>query len=172
MYSVDQQDTVVELQDVPQSSVGSALPLIMSDEHVLLLAYIIQEKPDEWDGRVLTNADLTLLAERVALVEFEMYRSFMLGAPNDETINGHPLYDRGLRPYGAFKVTGSSWIRRLERMNSVHPHHNPERFKSFHHYIFTFHDSTFECVAEGYKITEREGTITELMPEMQRRLSG
>jgi hypothetical protein len=56
-------------------------------------------------------------------------------------------------------------------MNSVHPRHNPEWFKALHHYVFTFHDSMLECVAGGYKLTEREGTIAELMPEMQRRLN-
>ena len=171
MYSVNQQDTVVELEGVPQSSVGSPLPLVVSDEHVLLLAYIIQEKPYEFDRRILSDADLAMFVEHVAVVEFEMYRSYMFGSPNDEAINGHPLYDRGLEPYSSFEVKGSSWIRQLERMNSVHPRHSPERFKVLHHYIFAFHDSIFECVAERYKITEHEGTIAELMPEMQNRLS-
>lgn len=171
MYSVDEQDTVVELEGVPQSSVGAPAPLVVSNERVLLLAYIIEDEPHEWDGRVLTDADLATFVEHVALVEFERYRSYTFGSPNDEAISGHPLYGRGLRPYGAFEVKGSSWIRQLERMNSVHPRHNPEWFKALNHYIFAFHDSTFECVAGGYKVTEREGTIAELIPEMQSRLS-
>jgi hypothetical protein len=171
MYSVDEQDTVVELEGVPQSSVGAPLPLIMSNEHVLLLAYIIEDESYKWDGRVLNDADLATFVEHVALVEFERYRLYTFGSPNDEAIRGHPLYGRGLRPYGAFEVKGSSWMRQLERMNSVHPRHNLEWFKVLHHYIFAFHDSTFECVAGGYKIKEREGTIAELMPEMQSRLS-
>ncbi|HVG19402.1 MAG TPA: hypothetical protein VNI02_10135 [Blastocatellia bacterium] len=170
MYSVDQQDTIIGLEGIPQSCVGAPLPLVMSDEHVLLLAYIIQGRRYVRDGRVLTDADLDMFVEHIALVEFEMCWSCMFGSPNDETLNGHPLYSRGLTPYGAFEVEGSSWIRALERTNSVHPRHDPKRFESLHHYVFTFHDSTFECVAEGYKITEHEGTIAELMPEMQRRL--
>jgi hypothetical protein len=170
MYSVDEQDTVVELEGVPRSSVGAPLPLVMSNEHVLLLAYVMEGESYEWDGRVLSDADLAMFVEYVALIEFERYRSYTFGSPNDEAISGHPLYGRGLRPYSAFEVKGSSWVRQLERMNSVHLHHNPEWFKALHHYVFTFHDSMFECVAAGYKITEREGAIAELMPEMQSRL--
>jgi hypothetical protein len=171
MYSVGQQDTVVELKDVPQSDVGAPSPLVISSEHRLLLAYTIQEKQSEFNGRVLTDADIAGLVERVALIEFERYRAYTLGAPNDETLSGHPLYRRGLGPYGAFEVTCSSWIRQLEQMNSVHTRHNPERFKTLRHFVFTFHDSTFECVAEGYKATEHEGPIVKLLPEMQMRLS-
>jgi hypothetical protein len=171
MYPVDQQDTLIELKGVPQSDVGAPSPLVMSNEHRLLLAYLIQEKPFKLDGRVLTDRDLAGLFEQMALIEFERYRAYSFGAPNDETLSGHRLYHRGLGPFKAFEVTGSSWIRQLEQMNSVHTRHNPERFKTLHHYVFTFHDSTFECVAEGYKVTEHEGPIARLLPEMQLRLS-
>jgi len=31
----------------------------------------------------------------------------------------------------------------------VHDRHSPARYSALRHFIFTFHDSTFECVAEG-----------------------
>jgi hypothetical protein len=33
MYEVDDQDTVVELSDVPQSSVGAPCPMLLVGEH-------------------------------------------------------------------------------------------------------------------------------------------
>ena len=42
--------------------------------------------------------------------------------------------------------------RQLERMNSVHALHNPERFSRLVHFVFSFHDSTFECVADDVEI--------------------
>ena len=71
-------------------------------------------------------------------------------APNDEAFDGHPLGRRGLMPYGAFEIKHSSWIRELERMNSVHPYHSAERFEEFRHYVLSVHDTTFECVANGF----------------------
>ena len=41
-------------------------------------------------------------------------------------------------------------------MNHVHPQNNRAAFDRLHHYIITFHDSTFECLAESYTFGIRE----------------
>jgi hypothetical protein len=45
-------------------------------------------------------------------------------------------------------------------MNSVHYRHDPERFRVLNHYILSFHDSTFECVAEGVLFSLVPGPFT------------
>ena len=170
MYLVDGRDNVVELENVPQSSVGAPLPLVLSDEHKIMLAYIVQDTPSDWDGSYVRVIDPSTPGEPLALVEFSSYSSFMFGAPNDEAFRGHPLAKRGLHPYGAFQIENSSWIRQLEMMNSVHPYHRPEMFERLRHFIFAFHDSTFECVAEGFTVSEHEGSLESLLSVMQSRL--
>lgn len=170
MYLIDERDNVVPLLDVPQSSVGAPLPIVLSDEHRVLLAYILQENTSDWDGTTIRVVDLESSGEPLALVEFSLYDSFMFGAPNDEAFHGHPLYDRGLESYGAFVIENSSWIRQLAQMNAVHQHHNPHRYAQLNHYIFAFHDSTFECAAERFDITLYSGSLANLLPEMQKRL--
>jgi hypothetical protein len=170
MYSIDERDKVILLPDVPQSSVGAPLPIILCDEHRLLLAYLLQEDTSGWDGTIVRVVDLESSGEPLALVEFSGYDSFMFGAPNDEAFHGHPLYSRGLKPYSAFVIEQSSWIRQLERMNSVHPYHRPQRYAELKHYVFAFHDSTFECVAKDFTVTEHFGSLAEILPEMQKRL--
>ena len=169
MYPVDEKDRVVELDDVIQSDAGAPSPVVMSSERVLVLAYRIQRKPYVFDGRVLTDEDIANMRSRVALVEFEMYSAYMFGPPNDEAFHGHPLFSRGLRPYGAYEVKSSSWVRQLERMNSVHSAHKPGSYETLHHYVFAFHDSTFECVADGYRVTELVGA--DVLQEMKIRLN-
>ena len=39
----------------------------------------------------------------------------------------------------------------MEKRNRVHYRHDPSRYAKLSHFIFTFHDSTFECVAESLK---------------------
>jgi len=131
------------------------MPIVLSDESKILLAYITRY-PDE----------------SLALVEFDLYWTYMFGAPNNEAFEGHPLATRGLRPYGAFRIADSSWVRQLERMNSVHPNHNSNRFDALKHFVFAFHDSTFECVAESFTISQHRGTLESLLPMMRRRLRG
>jgi hypothetical protein len=170
MYPVNDLDQVIELEGVPQSSVGAPLPIVLSDEHRVLLAYLVQNTPSDWDGSHVRFVGLDTPGEPIALVEFTSYWTFTFGAPNDEAFQGHPLERRGLHPYGAFQVQNSSWIRQLERMNSVHPYHSPERFDGLKHFVFAFHDSTFECVAEGFTVSEHEGSLEGLLPLVWGRL--
>lgn len=85
------------------------------------------------------------------IVEFEMCSITKFGYPNDEALGGHPLYKRGLQAYGVFEVLGSSWIRQMTEQNRVcFPQTTDSKRR---HFIFTFHDSTFECVADSVKAT-------------------
>ncbi len=167
MYQVDEKDRVIELKDVPQSSVGAPMPIILSDEHQVFLTYLLQYEMN-WENP--TSADFERNGEPIAIVEFKFRRSFMFGSPNDEAFSGHPLYERGLHPYSVFEIKNSSWIRKLKQMNSVHDKHNPENFKKYKHFVFAFHDSTFECVAESFDISIHEGSLESALTEMQKRL--
>jgi hypothetical protein len=165
MYEVDARDRVVELEDVPQSSVGAPLPVVVAAEHTLQLAYYAQVSDPEWDGTYIRLVDLSS-AEPVILVQFEYAYAWFHGPPNDEAFSGHPLASRGLHPYGAFRIEESSWVRRLERMNSVHEYHDPESFARLRHYVFAFHDSTFESVARSFTAVQIEGPLTRVAQEM------
>jgi hypothetical protein len=170
MYVVDERDKVVELQNVPRSSVGAPLPIVLSNEQTLLLAYVVEDSTPDSHGSSARVVDPSTPGESLALIQFKSYLSFMFGVPNDEAFAGHPLASRGLHPYGGFQIENSSWRRQLEGMKSVHPYHKPERFERLRHFIFAFHDSTFECVAEGFTVSAHEGSLESLLPVMQSRL--
>lgn len=48
--------------------------------------------------------------------------------------------------------TNSTWIKELEDMGG---------FFGARHFIFTFHNSTFECIAERFTVYIRHGDILE-----------
>jgi hypothetical protein len=169
VYDVDGDDRVTELSEVPQSSVGTPLPVVVANEWTLHLAYLIQVPDRNWDGTYVVEVDLQS-ANPVALVTFAHASAWFHGPPNDEAFAGHPLAQRGLEPYGAFRVENSSWVRRLERMNVVHPRHRPGAFVGCQHFVFAFHDSTFECVADGLDVVVVDGPLKRVAEEMVRRL--
>ena len=143
MYGVDERDRVVRMQDMPPCDVGSPRPVVLATEHELLVGYFLRTSIEEEES-------IEAAEEPVAIVRFRRPVVSTFGPPNDEAIQGHPLAARGLEPYDAFEVLDSSWVRELERRNSVHPHHDPRRYDRLRRVVLTFHDSTFECVAEGY----------------------
>lgn len=167
MYAVDGRDRVAELVGVPQASVGAPLPLVFADEHTVHLSYLCDVPDPDWDGLTVRVVSAES-DEPVATVRFDGAMAHMFGPPNDEALTGHPLHSRGLQPYGAYEVTESSWIRGLERMNAVHPYHRPQRFAAFRHFVFAFHDSTFECIATGLKAETRSGPLRAVIGELAR----
>ena len=172
MYTVDERDEVVELNGLPLSLGGAPLPAVLAAGGRVLLAYLAERVDPDWDGSNPRSVTPDLHDEVVALLEFDSPRAHVFGSPNDETLSGYPLAKRGLGPYGTFEVRHSSWIRALERMNAVHPRHDPRRFDGLRHFIFTFHDSTFECVARGVKFEVRGGSLASTVHELARRLVG
>lgn len=160
MYSVDEKDQVVELSTIPRSSVGAPMPVMLSDEHLTMVAYYTQEadfKPDDSN-------------EPIAIVSFKRCYSSMFGPPNDEAFSGHPLSSRGLTPYSFFLIKNSSWLRILEKMNSVHPYHSSKLFEKYNHFVLSFHDSTFECIAVDYEFEIINGPLINAIDRMKEKL--
>lgn len=174
MYTVDDQDSVRTLDGLPRCCTGAPLPVVMRDERSGLIAYRVAEDDRQRDGsKPPRSVGSGSENELIAIVRIERPFAILFGPPNDEAFAGHPLAARGLRPYGAFEVSQSSWIRRLERMNRVHPSHRPERYAEFRHFVLSFHDSTFECVAAGLVVAEMfRGSLRQASAMMARLLYG
>jgi hypothetical protein len=87
--------------------------------------------------------------EQFAVIRFPLCTYLIFGAPNDEALGGHPLSTNGLQFYSVHEVLHSSLIQLLEHRNAVHPRHSRDDFvRTKRHYIFTFQDSTLECVVD------------------------
>jgi hypothetical protein len=119
--------TVVLLDSWPQPS-SSPEAIVFATETKLFLRY-------------------STANDESAIIQFPLVKTFQFGSPNDETLGGHPLAKLGLKYYSVHRIENSPWIAELERRNSMHPNHNKDRFlKDTVHYVFTFQDSTLECV--------------------------
>lgn len=140
------------LDNVPLSSTGAPTPLVAASEHRLSLVYICEDTDAEWDGISVREVSSETEEPPVAAVRFKSFRAQYFGAPNDEALAGHPLYDIGLVPYSAFEVVNSEWVAELCRRNRVHWAHEDTHYDAYRHFIFTFHDSTFEIVAKQYSV--------------------
>jgi len=104
MYQVDDRDRVTEIEGLPQSSVGAPIPIVLADEHRVMLAYYLQDTPADWDGTWARVVDQNTPDEPIAVVVFDRCTAHMFGLPKDEAFSGHPLAARGLKPYSAFEA--------------------------------------------------------------------
>jgi hypothetical protein len=126
-------DPIVQEIDAPSMDTGAPLPAVAATDNTLFLTY---SGPDRRRFRI---------AFKIAIAHY-------FGSPSDETLHAHPLWEFGLRHYGSFEVRHSRWIEELRAMNRVDPRHSDARFDRLRHYIWTFHDETFECLADGFSV--------------------
>jgi hypothetical protein len=133
VYEIDRRDSVAPFEGIPLPDAGPAATVALASEHSVVLGY-----------RAASGFGTTVV------LTFEGVVAHYFGAPNDEALTGHPLSPRGLAPYGVYLVQESSWVRAIDRLTAV-PHAASET-RARRHFVLTFQDSTFECVAAEIQI--------------------
>lgn len=91
--------------------------------------------------------------ELTVMATFPICHEHHFGGPDAKSLPKHPLAARGLKAHGAFEVRGSSWAASQEE---------PKRWK---HFVFTFRDSLFECLANdiGVELIREDDDTVKLM---------
>lgn len=142
------EERAIVLDDWPQPTVV-AEPRLCADDSSLRLRY-------------------RTVDDKIVVVRFPLCSYVAFGAPNDEALVGHPLYNRGLKHYSVHEILASSLIEMLERRNSVHPCHDRKLYlQDKRHYVFTFQDSTLECVVNEGEWWKPTVTVCESEDEAE-----
>lgn len=126
-------DKIVQLFEIPSPSAGATEPFIVVNERQVVVAYRIAIAAFDAYGP-FDDED-----EPFCVVQFPWAGFHSLGPPNDEGLGTHPLAERGLKWYSVHEIQKSSFVVSQWRVVS---HRHPRR-----HFVVTFQDSTFECVA-------------------------
>jgi hypothetical protein len=134
-----ERDKVVPYDIGFQPEAGVSGPVLLQTDYDAFLTFnAVKMMPDGSRGTTGTG-----------VIEIERCSATKFGYPNDEALGGHPLFSCGLGFYGVFEVLGSSWIEQMTAQNRVC---FPKTEDSTNrHFIFTFHDSTFECIADSLR---------------------
>jgi hypothetical protein len=156
MYAVDELDRVLEIFDLPQASVAEPAPIVFSSGDAVAMAYITQKSENQGSR------------SGYAVVAFSGVRAHWCGAPGDRALAAHPLYPLGLEHYSFCEIIGSSLVRALYRMCDEVPSQAGGAFNGSRHFIMTFKDSTFECVARGYRLVLADCGWADAMEKMRK----
>jgi hypothetical protein len=85
-----------------------------------------------------------------AVCEFRLCAITKFGYPNDEAWSGIPR-TRG-KSYGVFEVLNSTWKAEIDRLNRYSFPNPKSEYPRGRHFLFLFHDSSFECIADDLKL--------------------
>jgi hypothetical protein len=145
---------------------GAPLPVLISGLRTFVVFYLNLHDP------IFGGADPRSRGPRgdhgIGVVEFKTATSVKMGSPNDEVLQGHPLWGSGLELYQAHEVRNSAWIKELMDVNRVHSEFRESHWSRKRHFVLTFHDETVECVAHEAVARTEPGAI---MPEVVTSLS-
>ncbi|HXZ08313.1 MAG TPA: hypothetical protein VEI25_09675 [Paraburkholderia sp.] len=133
--SQTQQDAVVVLDAVPAPA---SEPFIVASERRVALAYRISGADFERFGPFDDDE------EPFCMVLFTGVDFHRVGPPGDDDLDIHPLFSQGLKPYSAHEVVNSSLVAEGWDISS------PAAL--LRHFVLTFQDATFECVAVDYTV--------------------
>jgi hypothetical protein len=133
-----QEDQVFLLDSVPHPAADAAEPFIVASDRRVILAYPIAEADFERFGPFDPDDD------PFCTVLFPDAMFHRLGPPGDIDLEIHPLAMQGLLGYSAHEVVNSSLAAEIAAVASMGP--------ELRHFVITFQDSTFECVASDYTV--------------------
>ena len=148
-------------------NIGAPEPMIICSGFDLILLFYVDlfDLPKITDKLKERNIDSDI---GIAIMKFKKGYIHKFGIPNDEVIIGHPYYKLGLKPYSFFAVNDSDWIKEIKRIEAHHPYFNEQGFDSLNHYIITFKDNTFECIAEDYFIEYSFDTMRDTLDKVMK----
>lgn len=146
-------ETAIKIKWDPSWNTGASLPYVMASETKIFLIYLIKEDDPNWDGTYVNVIDdKGGKIYPLALVEFKKSYINKFGGMNNEVWHGHSLFKRGLEGYAAHEIKNSKWLQEQKKINSVHSGYKEARWAKLKHYMFLFHDTVFECLAEDFEV--------------------
>lgn len=154
---------LLPLKDIPEADMGAPLPFVIASEHsVVQLLYYVAIYDLNTDGKRV-NAKVHDDLETVAELTFENSQAHYFGDPDENSNRSHELFaqfDKSDEFYCGFEVLTSRKISQF-RLSGYGMARGGHR-----HFIFPFHDSTFEIIAKGYTArTLKRSSVLEAAKE-------
>lgn len=137
----------VDIGLVPEAAISGAM--LLQDESSSYLLFNAMKITE--DGRRKDAG--------VAVIELVGCWYTTFGYPNDEARFGIPRYKNVA--YDVCEVINSPWIKEITRLNR-YSFPNTKESTKLHHFVFGFHDSTFECICQTLKVEAHEQQYSEV----------
>lgn len=151
---------MIKLLDDISIDPGASSPRIICSDDILFILFYTKEEITE--DHIEPKGRNTFQQSQISIIRFDHYFSHKYGLPNDETFHHHTLYSKGLKFYRGQYARDSHWLKETIKTMSSHPYFDKSSIEGLKHYIFSFKEGTFECLATGYEIAIKEGILFDL----------
>lgn len=146
---------LIEIKGLFEIDYGSPSPTILSNDSELYLTFYA----DRENAVEIPQQRNTVYDTGIVVIKFNMYLKYTFGLPGEETVHGHSYNSLGMESFSFYELRNSDFIKSLQEIEKVHPYYNSEKWNKYKHYILTFHDNMFECIAESFEIREENNSL-------------
>ncbi|MBD1432702.1 hypothetical protein H8B06_07700 [Sphingobacterium sp. DN00404] len=158
---------LIEIKGLFEMDFGSPSPTILSNDNELFIAFYA----DRQNSSTIPQERNIIHDTGIFALKFKVYLKYAFGLPGEETIQGHPYSKLGMKSYSFYELKNSELIKSLQDIEKVHPQYNPKKWEMYRHYILTFHDNMFECIAQDFEIREENTSLYNQAAVMLNELS-
>lgn len=145
---------LVEIKGLFEMDYGAPSPMVISNDSELFVSFYANKT----SGQIPQERNI-VYDTGIVVLKFKTFLKFNFGMPGTETIHGHPYHKLGLRSCSFYEMLDSDLMKELQKIDQVHPYYNSEKWKDFKHYILTFHDNMFECIAKEFEVNETNESV-------------
>ena len=146
---------------------GAPSPTIISNDTELFISFYV-DKPtaslEPQERNVIY--DIGIIG-----IKFKLYLKYTFGLPGNETLQSHPYNKLGIRSFSFYELNNSNLIRELEGIDKMHPYYDAKKWRTYKHYVLTFHDNMFECIAKDFEIREENTSLYDQSVTILREIS-
>jgi hypothetical protein len=163
MSAIPDEIVSLDLGIRPEAAVSGALCL--QTESATFLTFNAMRSTDRmspYGGPYMEDAGTAVVAFKRCIVS-------CFGYPNDEARDGIPLYKD--MSYGICEVRNSTWIKEVVRMNRYRFPNTTDAYVA-KHFLFAFHDGTFECLADDFTLEVVNEPYPVIFERIRRRAFG
>ncbi|ULQ52154.1 hypothetical protein [Flavihumibacter fluvii] len=146
---------LIEIKGLFEMDFGSPSPTILSNDYELFIAFYANKK-NLSNGPQERN---TIYDTGIFALKFKVFLRYSFGLPGEETIEGHPYSKLGMKAFSFYELRNSDLIKSLQEIEKTHSNYNTEKWKMYKHYILTFKDNMFECIAQSFEIREENTSL-------------
>lgn len=158
---------LIEIKGLFEMDYGAPSPTILSNDNELFIGFYADKKSTS----IIPQERNNIFDTGVFALKFNRYLKYTFGIPGNETIHGHPYSKFGMKSCSFYELLNSNLIKSLQDIEEIHPNYNPEKWKMYKHYILTFHDNMFECIAQDFEIREENISLYNQASAMIKELS-
>ena len=157
---IDPELIKIDIGVTPEAAISGAV-LLQTEDRAFLTFNAMRDttRPSPYGGFYKEDAG-------TAIIELVDCCITKFGYPNDEAWHGIPL-TKGCT-YGVYEVQNSPWKEELVRLNQF-SFPNTKKWRG-RHFIFLFHDSSFECIAAELGLQLSQESYQELFRKVVARV--